>query len=100
MNTLTNRVVALSAAALFGIGLLSPAMAAQQNRSHVRAAPTAQSEGYAQEQAPWSGYGRAYNQAPSGYGYDSFAAQRGSMPNRCVTDDGYGRYSDCDYSGS
>ena len=95
MNTLMHRAAALSAAFVVGASLLSPAFA-QNSRYHARTAPYAQSEAYAQERMPSNGWGNAYNQAPSSYGFDPVQSQRNWNPNRCITDEGYGRWSYCD----
>jgi hypothetical protein len=101
MNIMTRRIATLSAAFVVGASLLSPAFAAQNSRYHARTAPYAQSEGYASEgyaqgSLPSNGWGNAYNQAPSSYGFDPVQAQRNWNPNRCITDEGYGRWSYCD----
>lgn len=96
MNIMTRRIAAVSAAFVVGASLLSPAFAAQNGRNHVRTAPYAQSDAYAQERMPSNGWGNAYNQAPSSYGFDPVQSQRNWNPNRCITDEGYGRWSYCD----
>ncbi|MDQ2082629.1 hypothetical protein RA307_20775 [Xanthobacteraceae bacterium Astr-EGSB] len=103
-NLLTKRIATLAAAAIVGASMLSPAMAAMQDRGHVRAAPYAQQQGYAQEQgygqqrAPFGSYGNAYNQAPSDVRTDQ--SWNFGQGNRCVTDEGYGRWSYCDGGGN
>jgi hypothetical protein len=95
MNTMTHRIAALSAALVVGASLFTPAFAASTSRHHAPV-PYAQSQGYAQERMPSNGWGESYNQAPSGYGVGSVQLQRQLNPNRCITDEGYGRWSYCD----
>jgi len=83
-------------AIVLGAGLVSPAMAAKQDR--VRAMPTAQSQthvrSHAYEPAAFATFGAAYNQAPSEAG--QFQGPNFGQGNRCVTDEGNGRWSYCD----
>jgi hypothetical protein len=89
---LTNkRTLALTMAVVVGVGMMSPAWAATKMRSHARAAAEAQ------QQIPAD----AYNQAGSRSGVidQTYMAPNAGQGYRCMTDDGYGRMSDCAYSG-
>jgi hypothetical protein len=97
MNFLSKPVVALAATFVIGAGMLSPALAASNTRSqHMRAAPTYQQQTY-QQQMPADAY-NAFNQSGNGsWSNDRLNLAPNSGPGgRCVTDEGYGRWSYCD----
>jgi hypothetical protein len=98
MNFISKPVIALATAAVIGASMMSPVMAASNTRLHqMRTAPMAQ------QQMPAD----AYNQYGSGNAYNQFGngtpseyllnpANNFGQGNRCVTDEGYGRWSYCD----
>jgi hypothetical protein len=96
MNLMSKPVAALAATVLIGASLLSPALAASNTRAqHMRATTT-------QQQMPADAY-NAYNQSGNGSWSNDRLSQPGpffGQGNRCITDEGYGRWSYCDASGS
>jgi hypothetical protein len=85
IHVMTKRIVILSTAAIIGAGAFSSAFAAERTRTRTQA-PL-----YAQEQS----YGQSYNQAAP---RERLAPVKPASadPNKCVTDEGYGRFSSCD----
>jgi hypothetical protein len=85
IDVMTKRIVILSTAAIIGAGTLTSAFAAERNKPQTRA------QLYAQEQT----YGQAYNQASPRERLSSVRPANAS-PDKCVTDEGYGRFTSCD----
>lgn len=83
IHVMTKRIVILSTAAIIGAGAFSSAFAAERTK--------AQAPLYAQEQS----YGQSYNQAAP---RERLAPVKpaSANPDKCVTDEGYGRFSSCD----
>jgi hypothetical protein len=91
MNLILKPVVALAATVVIGASMLSPVLAASShNRAQqMRSAPTYQQEMPAD----------AYNQYGNGSWSNDRLNQQGpnfGQGNRCITDEGYGRWSYCD----
>jgi hypothetical protein len=92
MNLMSKPVVALATTVLIGASVLSPALAASNTRSqHMRTTTV-------QQQMPADAY-NAYNQSGNGtWSNDRVipAPFLYGQGNRCITDEGYGRWSYCD----
>lgn len=85
---MSKSIIALTAAVLVGAGSLSPAFAATKTRAQVQAAPQAQ-------QMPADAYNR-YDSRSWSNARASANPDFGGPGGRCITDEGYGRWSYCD----
>lgn len=93
MNLMSKPVVALATTVLIGASVLSPVLAASNTRSqHMRTTTTVQ------QQMPADAY-NAYNQSGNGSWSNDRVNQAPffyGQGGRCITDEGYGRWSYCD----
>jgi hypothetical protein len=90
MNLMSKHVIAMATTFFVGASLLSPALAASSARAKQMRTTAVE------KTMPVN----AFNQ----YGNGSLSNDRLNMMSgqdyRCLTDDGYGRYMTCDYSGN
>jgi hypothetical protein len=96
MNLMSKPVVALATAVLIGASMFNPALAASNTRAKQMRSTT-----NVEQPMPADAY-NAYNQSGNG----SLSSDRFNLEpnfgqgNRCITDEGYGRWSYCDSGGS
>jgi hypothetical protein len=84
-------IVALATTVLIGVSMLNPALAASNTRSKQMRTTTVE------QQMPAAVY-NAYNQSGNGL-WSNDRLNQGAFfgqGNRCITDEGYGRWSYCD----